>query len=250
MPANKDPALEGVIGAGGQRGTGDFLTDFLDPDVNSYVGRQLRGRGIPTAVDNEAKLQSNIDSRLAQGPRANPYDLGLGNQARDGFMASLDALHNGTSVVQGQAQQAQGQLTGQVMQAAANSSGLSQALAAGVGAQGASQIAGQAGNARLGEFMGQQEQYAGGLGAMRNQDQNQASAFNTAGLNARAQDDALTNFYSDANVNLGAAGMDLTAKRAELEQKLKVAKDQQNWQAVQQITQAIATAAKMAAGGI
>ena len=250
-PFQRDRRLGEASGAGTQVGTGDFFSDFFDPNPITYVDRQLRGKEIPGGVDGNFRLQQMLQGRIdsAAPGRSNPYDTAFGNQSREAQTAALDRLMNGTSSVGAQAGQAMGQLGRQIASATGSSGGLEQALAAGAGAEGGLGIASQAGGARLAEFMKQQEMAGRGYGEQRKQDTRQMDSHNKSGLTATEQDDKLRNFYADQAAELSAADQDLFAKNAELRTKLLTAKDQQNWNAVATTAEVAANVIKMIVGG-
>jgi hypothetical protein len=223
----------------------DFFREAFDPNVEQFARDKMASTQIPGQVRNTRAWEEFL---TAPPPRDNPYDLNVGNQARNGYVDALDRLHNGTSVVPVQAAAAMGQLQGQVMQGAAGSGGLSQALAAGIGAQGAATLAGQAGNARLNEFMNQQQQYGAGLNQLRGQDLSQMGAFQGAGLKQRGADDALANFYADSSTRLSQANKDLDLNNYKLRRRLELAKSGKNMDTADQVIGAVTTAAK--AGGL
>ncbi len=228
---------------------GDPLAQFFDMDAQGYANREVDAAGNPVTMDNSGRFQDFIRGQLGLPPRQNPYDMALGNQAREGYASALEQLHNGTSTVSGQANKAMGDLAGNVSAGAANTGrGLGQAMAAGAGAAGGSDIAAQAGDARLGEFMNQQAQYGQGLGAMRGQDLNQMNSFNKAGLSQRAQDDALQKFYGEAGADLQGRNQQLAIDDYRLRKQAGMAKDQRNWDSVNKVAGAVATGAKLLGG--
>jgi hypothetical protein len=160
-------------------------------DVLSQAGG-YRLRGSP-AED----IQKGLNT--AKTRKENPYDLGIGNQNRDQYLAALDALHNGPSLINSQAAAAMGANREAMAQGAAR--GNSQALLNNrAGVDQLAQVATDAGSARLAEYMQQQAQYGAGINTVRAQDQQQQQSFNRAGLQGRGQNDALAQFYNDLQV--------------------------------------------------
>lgn len=245
-PLAEDYGTQGVANDGAHENYDQF-SNFLDPDVSRYVNDQMGQNHVVSDVENAPGWLTFLRGKLNQAPRSNPYSLNIGNQARGAYADALEQLHNGTSAIGSQANQAQGRLGSTVSAATARQGGLGQAMASAAGAQGAADAAGQAGAARLAEFMQQQQQYGSGLANMRSQDLAQMSAANKAGIQARAQDDTLHNFYADQGVKLQASRADLLSKYAQLREQLKVAKDKKNWDAVRAIGEGIATLVKLIA---
>ena len=223
----------------------DDLLQRLFADPTQYAADKFHASGFAQTIGGGRSgvlTDQEIRARQNAPARANPYDLGLGNQARDGYLAALDQLHNGTSVVGGQANQAMGQLGQQVGNATANtSSGLAQMMATRAGAQGASDVADQSGNARLNEFMGQQSEYGQGLGNLRGQDLQQAASFQDAGLRQRGQDDGLSEFYRHLGMKTTDAKEKLSLSTYQLIQRMRRDKDKGNWDNAKTSAQTAAT---------
>lgn len=231
-------------------GQGDLGSAYFDLDPDSWAERAVYASNSPGFVQNSGRWREFINNRLAHGrgvTRDNPYSVDSGNQARAGQLSALDQLMNGTSVVGAQAGQAMGQLGRQVAGATAGGSGLSQAMAAGAGADGGLGIAGKAGDARLAEFMQQQMQAGSGYGAARGQDQGQMAAFNKAGGEARGQDDALTSFYSNLGSDLQGKNQQYKIDDYKLRKRTAVYKDKANWDTIKAGGEAAATVIKMMA---
>ena len=228
----------------------DYLREAFDLNTSQFAQDKLASVRLPTETRGTKELAPILAARANAPARANPYDLGLGNQARDGYLAALDQLHNGTSVVGGQANQAMGQLGQQVGNATANtSSGLAQMMATRAGAQGAGDVADQSGNARLNEFMNQQKQYGNGMSALRGQDLQQSEEFQNSGLKQRGQDDALHNFYTDQGVRLDQNNRDVALNKHKLQRRLEIDKGAKNQKTAGDVAQVVGSIIKMIAGG-
>lgn len=253
MPTNPFDSVYGTPRDNGldpedQASRGDALLRFMDFDPEAYARRKIAAAGMPSSIGRSGSLRADILSRIKAPERGNPYNLGTGNLARDGQVSALDQLYDGTSTVAGQASRAMGQLSNQVSGAAAGGGGLAQAMAARVGALGGSEVAGQAGAARLAEYMKQQQTAGQGYGSLRDQDLGQASAFNNAGVDARALDDRLVQFYSEMGNDLQGREQQMAIDAFKLQGQTARAKDAQNWNNAKATAEAFATVTKMFGG--
>lgn len=224
----------------------DWFREAFDPETARFARDKLASTNMPSQIANSNQISDAIDAGRDAAPRANPYDLGLGNLARDGYVQALERLHNGTSTVMGQANRAMGQLGGQVNAATANTSrGLGQMKASGMGALGGAALADQAGQARLSEFTNQQNAYGAGLASLRGQDTSMANAQQASGLAARGQDDNLQGFYNDKAADLRNLNADLDLNRYKLGRRIDLQKQGKNQQTGADVAQVLGSILKL-----
>ena len=160
-------------------------------------------------VRNAPELNSMFERGALAPDRANPYDAGVADQSRAAQLALIQQMRgqmSGPSIANMQGQRAMGQMGQQALM----QGGRAGMLGAQMGAGG---LAGDVGQARLAEVMRAQAGMGGAAGNLRGGDLRSADAQMQAGLQQRAQDDALRRFYMGGGMQLQNARDQSAANR-------------------------------------
>jgi hypothetical protein len=179
----------------------------------SRTGNEAAGLagGLQLAHDvrNAPALNSMFEQGALAPDRANPYNTGVADQSRAAQLALIQQMRgqmNGPSIANMQGQRAMGAMGQQALMQGGRAGML--------GAQGgAGGLAGDVGQARLAEVMRSQAGMGGAAGNLRGGDLRSADAQMQAGLQQRAQDDALRRFYMSGGMQLQNARDQSAANR-------------------------------------
>lgn len=176
----------------------DVFTPWLNP---AGAARLDWGNArAPGSLQGAADWQNILRQQMSAAPRANPYNSGYADQSRaaqQALLAQMQATARGPSISAMQATGAGGQnLLGALRTQGPNS--LVSQRAAQIGAS----LAGDAGQARLAEQMGFQNQQAGLVGGMRQRDQQSANQSAEAAMRMAQLDQAAKQFYAQTGAGL------------------------------------------------
>ncbi len=200
-------------------------------------------------IRNAAEMNSLYEAGARMGARASPYDIATADQSRGAqlaLLAQMRAQAAGPSLAGMQGQQAMGQ----GLQAALRGAAMGQpgrAMMVGAGQQGAGMAADVA-RARLAEAMRAQAGMGGLAGGLRGSDIGIASTAAQIGLQSRAADDALRQFYASQGLNLANARANLEAERQKLYELEKLKREKRDIEIVRNFAGAGASMAGTAAG--
>lgn len=197
---HKDDILfgpKGLFGADGPLG-----------DPNRMAANNLRMAGVGGEINNFAGYQDiarKFREGAIRGQATNPYDAAIADRSRGAQMALINQMRgtmNGPSVAAMQGQRALGQSGQQALMNAALGGGRGAMLqSANVGAG----LAGDVGQARLGEVMRSQAGMGGAAGNLRGGDLRSADAQMGAGFAAQNIADQRARFYGSQGARLDQA---------------------------------------------
>lgn len=199
-------------------------------------------------IQNAPELDAIFRAGANAGPRANPYSTVVADQSRPAQLALIQQMRgqlNGPSLAAMQGQRALGQSGQQALMNSALGGGRAAMLqSANVG----SGLAGDVGQARLGEVMRSQAGMGGAAGNLRGADLRSADAQMQAALQQRQQDDALRRFYASQGAALQNARDQAGANRQITYYQQLAKNNQRDAQNVGNFAQSSATLASKAAG--
>lgn len=227
-----------------------FIANSLYGDPVRRATEQMTSAGYP--IGDVAGYQgmmgfANANKGFRVAP--NPFDMGVANQSRDGYIQALYAAQNSPSALNNQANRSMGALNQNVVAAqGASRSPLGQLLAARAGAQNGGNMANQAGQAGLAEQMQRFGSLGQGLGQLRGQDLKNMGAYTREGAQAQTQADALADFYTKAGYRLMDANRRFGLTRDQTQATLDFQGRKQNTDNVNNDINAVATAGKIVAG--
>lgn len=242
--------------------------DMLTGNRNSDLGRMAAAGGVGTdpirsgneasALANSFQLQRDVRNAPEMdaifraganaGPRANPYSTVIADQSRPAQLALIQQMRgqmNGPSLAAMQGQRALGQSGQQALMNSALGGGRAAMLqSANVGAG----LAGDVGQARLGEVMRSQAGMGGAAGNLRGADLRSADAQMQAALQQQQQDQMLRQFYASQGANLANARAQAGANRDITYYQQLAKNNQRDAQNVQNFANSSANIASKAAG--
>ena len=184
---------KGLFGKDGPLGTPDHM-----------AANNLRLAGVGSEINNFAGYQ-DLAQKLREGAvrqqATNPYDARIADQSRPAQLALMDQMRgqmNGPSIAAMQGQRALG-ASGQQALMQGGRAGMLGAQGAGAG------LAGDVGQARLGEMMRGQAGIGGAAGNLRGADLRSSEAQMNSGFQAQGINDQMARFYASQGGRLDQA---------------------------------------------
>lgn len=185
-------------------------------DMPGQIEDKINQINFPTEIRNSGMWQGMAQAGADAAPRANPYSAAIADQSRPAQLALIDQMRgqmNGPSIAAMQGQRAMGQMNQQALM----QGGRAGMLGAQMGAGG---LAGDVGQARLGEVMRAQAGMGGAAGNLRGADLRSADAQSQAALQQRQQDDLMRRFYASQGSALAEATGRTSLEAEKLRQRL------------------------------